>query len=127
MPPGALITAVTLPAAPVAARSTYRKVRERASYAFANGSVAAALDVRDGRVRDVRLAFGAVPVAARSRRPTGLSPRNPLGADRALESQHVHGIVAAARFAALHLGKRCAVEDARYQRADGERRRAATA
>lgn len=60
LPPGALITAVTVPAAPVAVRSTYRKVRERASYAFANGSVAAALDVRDGRVHDVRLAFGAV-------------------------------------------------------------------
>jgi xanthine dehydrogenase YagS FAD-binding subunit len=60
LPPGALITGVTLPAAHVAARSRYRKVRERASYAFANGSVAAALDVRDGVVHDVRLAFGAV-------------------------------------------------------------------
>jgi xanthine dehydrogenase YagS FAD-binding subunit len=60
LPPGALITGVTLPAAPVAARSRYRKVRERASYAFATGSVAAALDVEDGVVRDVRLAFGAV-------------------------------------------------------------------
>ncbi|GGS50516.1 xanthine dehydrogenase family protein subunit M [Streptomyces griseoviridis] len=60
LPPGALITGVTLPPAPVAARSRYRKVRERASYAFAIGSVAAALDVRDGVVRDVRLAFGAV-------------------------------------------------------------------
>ncbi|MET7453108.1 xanthine dehydrogenase family protein subunit M [Streptomyces sp. NPDC005574] len=60
LPAGALITGVTLPPAPVAARSRYRKVRERASYAFAIGSVAAALDVRDGVVRDVRLAFGAV-------------------------------------------------------------------
>ncbi|WP_458248311.1 FAD binding domain-containing protein [Streptomyces sp. MAI_2237] len=60
LPPGALITGVTLPRAPVAARSRYRKVRERASYAFAIGSVAAALDVRDGVVRDVRLACGAV-------------------------------------------------------------------
>jgi xanthine dehydrogenase YagS FAD-binding subunit len=60
LPPGALITGVTLPAAPVAARSRYRKVRERASYAFANGSIAAALDVQDGTVRDVRIAFGAV-------------------------------------------------------------------
>ncbi|MEV6839592.1 xanthine dehydrogenase family protein subunit M [Streptomyces sp. NPDC051133] len=60
LPPGALITHVVLPAAPVAAVSRYRKVRERASYAFAIGSVAAALDVRDGVVRDVRLAFGAV-------------------------------------------------------------------
>ncbi|AXE90382.1 xanthine dehydrogenase family protein subunit M [Streptomyces sp. Go-475] len=60
LPPGALITAVTLPPAPVAAVSRYRKVRERASYAFAIGSIAAALDVQDGRVREVRLAFGAV-------------------------------------------------------------------
>ncbi|WP_055489518.1 xanthine dehydrogenase family protein subunit M [Streptomyces sp. TP-A0356] len=60
LPSGALITGVTLPPAPVAALSRYRKVRERASYAFAIGSVAAALDVRDGVVRDVRLALGAV-------------------------------------------------------------------
>lgn len=60
LPPGALVTAVTLPPAPVAARSRYRKVRERASYAFALGSVAAALDVRDGVVVEARVALGAV-------------------------------------------------------------------
>ncbi|MDF3290324.1 FAD binding domain-containing protein [Streptomyces silvisoli] len=60
LPSGALITGITLPPAPVAANSRYRKVRERASYAFAIGSVAAALDTRDGVVREVRLAFGAV-------------------------------------------------------------------
>ncbi|MFG2569542.1 FAD binding domain-containing protein [Streptomyces sp. NPDC048567] len=60
LPAGAVITGVTLPPAPAAAHSRYRKVRERASYAFAIGAVAAALDVRDGVVRDVRLAFGAV-------------------------------------------------------------------
>jgi xanthine dehydrogenase YagS FAD-binding subunit len=60
LPPGALITGITLPPAPVAANSRYRKVRERASYAFAIASIAAALDVEDGLVRDVRLAFGAV-------------------------------------------------------------------
>ncbi|WP_309029817.1 FAD binding domain-containing protein [Streptomyces alfalfae] len=60
LPSGALITGVTLPPAPVAAASRYRKVRERASYAFAIGSIAAALDVRDGVVREVRLAYGAV-------------------------------------------------------------------
>ncbi|MFG2932839.1 FAD binding domain-containing protein [Streptomyces achromogenes] len=60
LPAGALITGVTLPPAPVAAGSRYRKVRERASYAFAIGSLAAALDIRDGIVRDARLAFGAV-------------------------------------------------------------------
>ena len=59
--PGELITAVELPALPFAARSTYRKVRDRASYAFALVSVAAALDVaEDGTVRDVRLALGGV-------------------------------------------------------------------
>ncbi|MGW0666147.1 FAD binding domain-containing protein [Streptomyces sp. NPDC002746] len=60
LPAGALITGVTLPPAAVAAHSRYRKVRERASYAFAVGSIAAALDVRDGTVAEVRLAFGAV-------------------------------------------------------------------
>ena len=43
--PGELITAIELPALPFAARSTYRKVRDRASYAFALVSVAAALDL----------------------------------------------------------------------------------
>jgi xanthine dehydrogenase YagS FAD-binding subunit len=58
---GELITAVDLPPLPFAARSRYRKVRDRASYAFALVSVAAALDVADdGTVRDVRLALGGV-------------------------------------------------------------------
>jgi xanthine dehydrogenase YagS FAD-binding subunit len=56
---GDLITAVTLPP-PIAGRSRYRKVRDRASYAFALISVAAALDVQDGVVKDVRLALGGV-------------------------------------------------------------------
>jgi xanthine dehydrogenase YagS FAD-binding subunit len=53
-----LIVAVELPALAFAERSAYRKVRERASFSFALVSVAAALDVRDGTVRDVRIAFG---------------------------------------------------------------------
>ena len=57
---GELITAVELPALPLARRSTYRKVRDRASYAFALVSVAAALDVEGGAVKDVRLALGGV-------------------------------------------------------------------
>jgi xanthine dehydrogenase YagS FAD-binding subunit len=60
LPDGALITAVVIPAAAVARKSRYRKVRERASYAFATVSVAAALDVRHGLVQDVRLALGGV-------------------------------------------------------------------
>jgi xanthine dehydrogenase YagS FAD-binding subunit len=58
--PGELITAVEVPALPIAARSEYRKVRDRASYAFALVSVAAALQVEDGRLADVRLALGGV-------------------------------------------------------------------
>ncbi|MFS0773990.1 FAD binding domain-containing protein [Sphingomonas sp. 1P08PE] len=58
--PGELITAIELPALPVAAQSSYRKVRDRASYAFALVSVAAALSVEDGRVADVRIALGGV-------------------------------------------------------------------
>lgn len=58
--PGELITAIELPALPMAARSTYRKVRDRASYAFALVSVAAALEVEGGVVKDVRLALGGV-------------------------------------------------------------------
>ncbi len=60
LPRGALITAVGLPEVPAAARSRYRKVRERASYAFANVSIAAALDVQEGHIRDVRIALGGV-------------------------------------------------------------------
>lgn len=55
---GELILAVELPASPVAAHSAYYKVRDRASYAFALVSVAAALEVVNGRVKDVRIAFG---------------------------------------------------------------------
>jgi xanthine dehydrogenase YagS FAD-binding subunit len=57
--PGDLVTAVELP--PVdAANSRYRKVRDRASYAFALVSVAAALRVDGGTVSGVRLALGGV-------------------------------------------------------------------
>jgi xanthine dehydrogenase YagS FAD-binding subunit len=57
---GELIIAVELPPLPFASRSAYRKVRDRASYAFALVSVAAALDVEGGIVRDVRVALGGV-------------------------------------------------------------------
>ncbi|HEX3664226.1 MAG TPA: xanthine dehydrogenase family protein subunit M [Rhizomicrobium sp.] len=59
--PGELIVAVMVPALPFAARSTYRKIRDRASYAFALVSVAVALDLgEDRRIRDIRLALGGV-------------------------------------------------------------------
>jgi xanthine dehydrogenase YagS FAD-binding subunit len=69
LPPGSLITAVEIPPLDFSRRSSYRKVRDRASYAFAVASVAAALDVHEGVVRDVRLALGAVaPVPWRAHR-----------------------------------------------------------
>lgn len=55
-----LITAIEIPALSVAASSRYRKVRDRASYAFALVSVAAALEAEDGVVTDVRLALGGI-------------------------------------------------------------------
>jgi xanthine dehydrogenase YagS FAD-binding subunit len=58
--PGDLITAVWLPPSNVAAHSTYRKVRDRSSYAFALVSVAAALELDGETVADVRLALGGV-------------------------------------------------------------------
>ncbi len=54
---GELITAVILPA-PVEGRQTYRKVRDRASYAFALVSVAGILAMEDGRITRADLAFG---------------------------------------------------------------------
>ncbi|MDT3397403.1 xanthine dehydrogenase family protein subunit M [Streptomyces sp. B1866] len=57
---GELITAVDLPPLPMAERSAYRKVRDRASFAFALVSVAAAVDVEDGTVRGARIALGGV-------------------------------------------------------------------
>ena len=58
--PGELITAVEVPALSFAARSTYRKVRDRASYAFALVAVAAAIELDGATVKDVRLALGGV-------------------------------------------------------------------
>ncbi len=57
---GELITAIELAALPVAAMSRYRKVRDRASYAFALVSVAAAINVREGCITGARLALGGV-------------------------------------------------------------------
>jgi xanthine dehydrogenase YagS FAD-binding subunit len=58
--PGELVTAVELPLLPFAQHSIYRKVRDRASYAFALVSVAAAMELDNGAVKNVRLAMGGV-------------------------------------------------------------------
>lgn len=54
-----LVTAVLLPP-PSLGVARYRKVRDRASYAFALVSVAALLDVHDGQIRQARLGLGGV-------------------------------------------------------------------
>jgi xanthine dehydrogenase YagS FAD-binding subunit len=56
---GELITSVTLPSPPPG-KQTYRKVRDRASYAFALVSVAAIVDSIDGNVRNARISMGGV-------------------------------------------------------------------
>ncbi len=58
--PDELITSVDLPALPFASKSLYRKVRDRASYAFAIVSVAAALELDSGVIKQVRIALGGV-------------------------------------------------------------------
>ena len=57
---GELVDRIEVPPSSFATRSAYRKVRDRASFAFALVSVAVALDVADGAVRDVRVALGGV-------------------------------------------------------------------
>jgi xanthine dehydrogenase YagS FAD-binding subunit len=58
--PGELITEVVVPRLDWAAHSTYVKVRDRQSYEFALCSAAVALDVRDSRIVDARVAVGGV-------------------------------------------------------------------
>ena len=57
---GELITSVDLPGSSASLHSAYRKVRDRASYAFALVSVAAAIRIADGRISELRLALGGV-------------------------------------------------------------------
>lgn len=55
-----LITAIEIPKNNFADKSYYLKVRDRASYAFALVSVAAALDTEDGKIKQARIAMGGV-------------------------------------------------------------------
>ncbi len=55
-----LITGLEIPNNNFAQHSYYLKVRDRASYAFALISVAAALDIHNGIIKDARLAMGGV-------------------------------------------------------------------
>ena len=57
---GELITHVELPPAPAGARQIYRKVRDRASYAFAIVSIAGIVSMQGARIATVTLALGGV-------------------------------------------------------------------
>ncbi|MBB5953637.1 xanthine dehydrogenase YagS FAD-binding subunit [Saccharothrix tamanrassetensis] len=89
--PADLITAVDLPPLPPGSRSLYRKVRDRASFAFALVSVAAVLRVEQGVVRDVRIALGGVAHKPwRARRAEDVLRGSPVGDDvfrRAAEAE----------------------------------------
>ncbi len=93
--PGEMITAVTLPP-PVAGKHVYRKVRDRASYAFATVSVAAILDVSGGVVRTARMAFGGL----------AHQPWRVLQAETALEGAPVNAASADAAAARVLQGAR---------------------
>jgi xanthine dehydrogenase YagS FAD-binding subunit len=58
--PGEVIAAITVPASPVARRSHYLKVRDRASFEFALVSAAVALEMDAPRIRQARVALGGV-------------------------------------------------------------------
>jgi xanthine dehydrogenase YagS FAD-binding subunit len=58
--PTEIIMAIELPPKGFAANYSYLKIRDRLSYAFALVSVAAAMEIEGGRIRDARLALGGV-------------------------------------------------------------------
>jgi xanthine dehydrogenase YagS FAD-binding subunit len=80
---GELITAVTLPPPPPG-RQIYRKVRDRASYAFAMVSVAGILDIEGGRLKSGRIAFGGI----------GAKPWRAEAAEAALQDEAANGATA---------------------------------
>ncbi|MCF3934032.1 xanthine dehydrogenase family protein subunit M [Acuticoccus sp. M5D2P5] len=67
--PGEMVTAVMVPKTPAGAASTYHKIRDRESYAFALASAAVALEMDGERVTRARIALGGV--ATRPWRATG--------------------------------------------------------
>jgi xanthine dehydrogenase YagS FAD-binding subunit len=85
--PGELITAVELAPPITGARQDYRKVRERRSFAFALVSIAAVLEMEDGRARDVRIALGGVAHAPwRATRAEDALRGGPISEDRVAEA-----------------------------------------
>ena len=88
--PGEMITAITVPKTAAGRRSTYHKIRDRESYAFALASAAVALEMSGGRVDRARIALGGVattpwraPAAERVLAGQRLTPELALAAGRA--------------------------------------------
>ena len=71
--PHELMTAIVIPSPASGARSTFLKLGARRYLVISIAMVAACLDIRDGRIRDARLAVGACSEVAR--RLTGLEAR----------------------------------------------------
>ncbi|MEA2903640.1 MAG: xanthine dehydrogenase YagS FAD-binding subunit [Alphaproteobacteria bacterium] len=57
---GEMIASFFVPGGPWTRRSLYLKIRDRESYEFALASAAVALDLRDGTLREARIALGGV-------------------------------------------------------------------
>jgi xanthine dehydrogenase YagS FAD-binding subunit len=80
--PDELILSINLPKSPYAAHSSYIKVRDRASYAFALVSAAAALELDGTTIRSARLALGGVAhMPWRSERAEEAMRGKPAGED----------------------------------------------
>ena len=126
---GELITAVELPPLPIAARSAYRKVRDRASYAFALVSVAAALDVdaRHGARRSPRArrrrAQAVARVARRGGAPRRAGKRGVVRAGGRRRAGRTRRRCATTRYK-VPLARNTPRRDARGASADERRRRA---
>lgn len=96
--PGELITHVELPPPPLG-KMTYRKVRDRASYAFALVSIAAVVHVEAGTIRHIRIALGGVaPKPWRAHHAEAVLLNQPptptlflAAADAELAHAHPHG------------------------------------
>ena len=98
--PGEVITAIMVPSSPVARRSHYLKVRDRASFEFAVVSAAVALEMDSRRIRQARIALGGVgtkpwrvprveaALAGASLDPVALRPAAALAAEGAQGRGH---------------------------------------
>ena len=94
--PSEMITGITIPKTPAGRRSTYHKIRDRESYAFALASAAVALDMDGDRVARAHLALGGV----------GTKPWRAAGAERSLVGQALTPALALAAGRAALVGAR---------------------